>query len=46
MKKGIPTPLAATLLQAPKTRMGILTKKEIDDIVDYSTLSEKVQYRN
>jgi DNA helicase HerA-like ATPase len=40
-EKGIPTPLAATLLQAPKTRMDVLTKKEIDEIVDYSTLSEK-----
>lgn len=40
-EKGIPTPLAATLLQAPKTRMGILTKVEIDDVVDYSTLTDK-----
>jgi len=40
-EKGIPTPLAATLLQAPKTRMDILTKIEIDDIVDYSTLTNK-----
>lgn len=40
-EKGIPTPLAATLLQAPKTRMDILTKVEIDNIVDYSTLTDK-----
>ena len=40
-EKGIPTPLAATLLQAPKTRMDILSKVEIDDIVDYSTLTDK-----
>ncbi len=40
-EKGIPTPLAVTLLQAPKTRMDILTKKEIDEVVDYSLLTEK-----
>jgi hypothetical protein len=40
-EKGIPTPLAATLLQAPKTRMDVLTTKEMDDIIDYSTLTEK-----
>jgi predicted flap endonuclease-1-like 5' DNA nuclease len=40
-EKGIPTPLAATLLRAPSTRMDILTPQEIDDIVEYSTLTEK-----
>lgn len=40
-EKGIPTPLAATLLRAPITRMDILDVKEIDDLVKYSTLSEK-----
>ena len=40
-EKGIPTPLAATLMRAPETRMDILTKKEINDIVQNSTLSEK-----
>ncbi|MFT4679964.1 MAG: DNA helicase HerA-like ATPase [Flavobacteriales bacterium] len=38
-EKGIPTPLAATLLQAPKTRMDILTKKEIKDIVSKSDMA-------
>jgi DNA helicase HerA-like ATPase len=40
-EKGIPTPLAATLLQAPKTRMDILTPSEMNDIIEYSTLTEK-----
>lgn len=40
-EKGIPTPLAVTLLQAPKTRMDVLTKKEIDEVVDYSLLNER-----
>lgn len=38
---GIPTPLAATLMRGPATRMDILTPVEIDEIVDYSTLTEK-----
>jgi len=42
-EKGIPTPLAATLMQAPKTRMDILTKVEIDEQVEYSLLNEKYQ---
>lgn len=40
-EKGVPTPLAVTLLQAPKTRMDVLTKKEIDEVVGYSLLTEK-----
>jgi DNA helicase HerA-like ATPase len=40
-EKGIPTPLAATLLQAPKTRMDVLTNAEMDEIVEYSTLTAK-----
>lgn len=40
-EKGIPTPLAVTLLQAPKTRMDVLTSKEINELVDYSVLTEK-----
>lgn len=39
-EKGIPTPLAATLLQAPKTRMDILTDKEIKALVATSDISE------
>lgn len=40
-EKGIPTPLAATLMRGPSTRMDVLTPKEIDEIVDYSTLTAK-----
>ena len=42
-EKGIPTPLAATLLCAPRTRMDILTKNEIKDIVSSSAI---VKYYN
>ncbi|MDP4827989.1 MAG: DUF853 domain-containing protein, partial [Flavobacteriales bacterium] len=34
-----PTPLAATLLCAPKTRMDILTPKEIDSLVQNSDIA-------
>jgi len=37
-EKGIPTPLAATLLRAPITRMDILTKKEIKQVINSSDL--------
>ena len=37
-EKGIPTPLAATLLCAPKSRMDILNEQEIDEIVLNSKL--------
>ncbi|MEM6807258.1 MAG: helicase HerA-like domain-containing protein [Bacteroidota bacterium] len=37
-EKGIPTPLAYTMLRAPQSRMDILTQKEIDNIVDKSRL--------
>ena len=40
-EKGRPTPLAATLMRAPKTRMDILTKKEINDLVKASDLASK-----
>lgn len=40
-EKGIPTPLAATLMRAPETRMDILTKAEIDEVVDRSILVKK-----
>ena len=40
-EKGIPTPLAATLMRGPATRMDILSPAEIDEIVDYSTLTAK-----
>lgn len=40
-EKGIPTPLVATLLRAPITRMDILSNKEINAIVDQSKLAKK-----
>jgi DNA helicase HerA-like ATPase len=40
-EKGIPTPLAHTLVRAPITRMDILTDSEIDQLVDSSDLVSK-----
>ncbi|NNC83464.1 MAG: DUF853 family protein [Flavobacteriales bacterium] len=40
-EKGIPTPLAATLLRAPQSRMDILTKKEIKAVVADSDIITK-----
>lgn len=40
-EKGVPTPLAATLLRAPITRMDVLTKSEINDLVEDSEMVEK-----
>lgn len=40
-EKGIPTPLAATMLRTPESRMDILTPSEIDSINSNSTLVEK-----
>ncbi len=40
-EKGVPTPLAATLLCAPRSRMDILTPEEIDNNVRSSTLFNK-----
>lgn len=40
-EKGIPTPLAHTLVRAPITRMDILTDSEIDELVGASTLVAK-----
>lgn len=40
-EKGSPTPLAATLLCAPKSRMDILTLSEIDDLISKSALVKK-----
>ncbi|PCE64482.1 helicase HerA-like domain-containing protein [Sediminicola luteus] len=37
-EKGRPTPLAATLLRAPMSRMDVLTKKELDQLIDASDL--------
>jgi len=40
-EKGIPTPLAHTLLRAPQSRMDVLTDYEIDSIVSRSHLVRK-----
>ena len=40
-EKGIPTPLAATMLRAPESRMGILTEDEIAEINAKSKLVKK-----
>lgn len=40
-EKGIPTPLAATLLRAPVTRMDILSNEEIQQVVNQSGLAMK-----
>jgi DNA helicase HerA-like ATPase len=40
-RKGRPTPLARTMLRAPESRMDILTKAEIKDIVQRSPLVRK-----
>lgn len=40
-EKGIPTPLVASLLVAPKSRMNILSEGEISSIVQVSKVSEK-----
>ncbi|MBK6931751.1 MAG: DUF853 family protein [Saprospirales bacterium] len=40
-EKGIPTPLAHTLMRAPESRMDILTPTEIDSILSRSALVRK-----
>lgn len=40
-EKGVPTPLAATLLCAPKSRMDILSPVEIDELLAKSQLARK-----
>ncbi len=40
-EKGRPTPLAATLLRAPRSRMDVLTDEEIDNLVNRSSLVKK-----
>lgn len=40
-EKGRPTPLAATLLRAPMSRMDVLTNSELNTLIDNSTLVEK-----
>lgn len=40
-EKGNPTPLAATLMQAPRSRMDVLTAQEIEEINEKSFLVKK-----
>lgn len=40
-EKGIPTPLAATLLGAPRSRMDVLTDDELNEIISKSKLIPK-----
>jgi len=40
-EKGRPTPLAATMLRAPMSRMDILTKTELEDVISNSKLVKK-----
>ena len=40
-EKGRPTPLAATLLRAPRSRMNILTSEELQELIETSELTEK-----
>ncbi len=40
-EKGIPTPLAHTLLRAPQSRMDVLTPKEIQKIINRSLITLK-----
>ncbi len=40
-EKGIPTPLAHTMLRAPQSRMDILTKKEIAGIISNSVIIKR-----
>jgi hypothetical protein len=40
-EKGLPTPLARTMLRAPMSRMDVLTEKEIKQVLDNSRLIPK-----
>jgi uncharacterized protein len=40
-EKGVPTPLAATMLVSPRSRMDVLSSPEIDNLVDASKLVKK-----
>lgn len=40
-EKGIPTPLAHTMLLAPRSRMDILTERELNDTVSKSDIAER-----
>lgn len=40
-EKGRPTPLAATMLRAPMSRMDVLTERELKEVIDSSALVKK-----
>ena len=40
-EKGIPTPLASTMMRAPMSRMDILTEMELKDLLSHSKLAKK-----
>ncbi len=40
-EKGIPTPLAKTMLRAPMSRMGILNEKELEELLYLSKISSR-----
>ncbi|MEN8186822.1 MAG: helicase HerA-like domain-containing protein [Bacteroidota bacterium] len=40
-EKGIPTPLARTKMRAPMSRMGILSEKELEDLLNLSKIASK-----
>lgn len=40
-EKGIPTPLARTLLRAPMSRMDVLTDKELEEVINNSKIVHK-----
>ncbi len=42
-EKGIPTPLAHVMLRAPKSRMGVLNQKELDNLIERSEIYDKYQ---
>ena len=42
-EKGIPTPLAHTMMRPPLSRIGVLTGDELNDIIDNSEIKEKYE---
>jgi len=42
-RKGRPTPLAATMMRAPMSRMDILSKKELKKVINSSDIKEKYE---
>ncbi len=40
-EKGIPTPLVSTMMCAPRSRMGVLTKKELKELISESEIIEE-----